>query len=64
MKTTRNSQGTYTVTGHTAAGDLVQYEVTRNGHGWTVDLVYGKGVSLNLLYSTKAAAVQAIQNQA
>lgn len=64
MKTTRTSTGTYTVTGHTAAGDLVQYEVTRNGHGWSIDLVYGKGAALNHLYTSKAEAVQAIINQA
>lgn len=63
MKTTRINSGTYTVTGHTSAGDLVQYEVSRNGSGWAVDLVFGKGAALNLLYPTKSEAVQAITNQ-
>ena len=63
MKVTRNDTGIYTVTGHTRAGDLVQYEVERNGHGWSVSLVYGKGATLNLLYATKAQALQAINHQ-
>ena len=63
MKTTRNTDTGYTVTGFTAQGELVQYEVTKNGHGWSVDLVYGQGVQLNLLYDTKAQAVHAIENQ-
>lgn len=62
MKTTRDNQG-YTVTGHTKEGELVQYTVTKNGHGWSVDRVYGQGVQLNRLYATKAEAVQAINNQ-
>ena len=64
MKTTRNTDHTgYTVTGYTAAGELVQYTVTKNGHGWSVDLVYGQGVHLNHLYDSKAQAVQSIKNQ-
>ena len=63
MKTTRNEAGIYTVTGHTRAGDLVQYEVERNGHGWSVTLVYGQGADLHYLYASKALAVQAIENQ-
>ena len=64
MKTTRNTDHTgYTVTGHTKAGELVQYAVTKNGYGWSVDLVYGHGVHLSRLYDTKAQAVQAIENQ-
>lgn len=62
MKTTRDTTG-YTVTGHTKAGELVQYTVTKNGHGWSVDHVYGQGVQLNQLYATKAEAVNAINNQ-
>ena len=62
MKTTRDNQG-YTVTGHTKAGELVQYTVTKNGHGWAVDLVYGQGARLNYLYATKAEAVNAIAKQ-
>jgi len=62
MKTTR-SQGGYTVTGTTSAGELVQYEVSKNGSGWAVGLLYGKGATLNTLYPTKAEAVQAIKNQ-
>lgn len=63
MKTTRNEAGIYTVTGHTRAGDLVQYEIERNGHGWSVTLVYGRGADLHHLYASKALAVQAIENQ-
>lgn len=64
MKTTRNTDHTgYTITGHTKAGDLVQYTVTKNGHGWSVDLVYGAGQHLNSLYATKSEAVEAIKNQ-
>ena len=63
MKVTRNDTGVYTVTGHTRAGELVQYEVERNGSGWSVSLVYGKGIDLHTLYATKAAAVQAITHQ-
>lgn len=63
MKTTRNNHG-YTVTGHTKAGDLVQYTVTNHGSGWTVYLVYGQGAHLTNLYPTKKSAVQAITNQA
>ena len=63
MKTTRIATGQYMVTGHTAQGDLVQYEVTKNGHGWSVDLVYGQGKALNLCYHSKAEAIQAIENQ-
>ena len=51
------------VTGHTAQGELVQYEVTKNAHAWVVDLVYGKGKALNLCYHSKAEAIQAIENQ-
>lgn len=63
MKTTKDLNGGYTVTGYTKAGDLVQYTVAKNGHGWAVDLVYGQGVHLNRLYGSKAQAVQAIKNQ-
>lgn len=63
MKTTRNTDQGYTVTGYTKADELVQYTVTKNGHGWSVDLVYGNGVNLSYLYATKAEAVQAIKNQ-
>jgi septal ring-binding cell division protein DamX len=63
MKTTKTSQGAYSVTGHTKAGDLVQYEVARNGHGWSVDLVYGNGAVFNMLYPTKAEAIAAIAGQ-
>lgn len=63
MKTSRIATGTYTVTGYTASGDLVQYEVTHNGHGWSVDLVYGKGATLDRLYTTKTEALKAILNQ-
>ena len=63
MKVTRNDTGIYIVTGHTKAGELVQYEVQRNGHGWSVSLVYGNGAHLHMLYTTKAAAIQAINNQ-
>jgi hypothetical protein len=63
MKTTRNNTG-YTVTGHTKAGELVQYTVTNHGSGWTVYLVYGQGAQLTNLYPTKRSAVQAITNQA
>lgn len=63
MKTTRTASGVYTVTGHTRAGELVQYEVSKNGHGWTVDLVYGQGATLDRLYTTKADAIKAITNQ-
>ena len=62
MKTTRNTDG-YTVSGYTDSGELVQYTVSKNGHGWSVDLVYGNGVILSHLYATKAAAVEAITNQ-
>lgn len=63
MRTTRTNSGIYTVSGHTREGILVQYEVARNGHMWSVDLVYGQGVQLNTLYATKAQAIQAIINQ-
>ena len=62
MKTTRNSDG-YTVSGYTDSGELVQYTVSKNGHGWSVDLVYGKGVVLSRLYATKTQAVDAITKQ-
>ena len=63
MKTTRTAAGQYMVTGHTAQGELVQYEVTKNAHAWVVELVYGKGEALNLCYHSKAEAIQAIENQ-
>ncbi len=63
MKTTRNADQGYTVTGHTKADELVQYEITKNGHGWSADLIYGKDASFSQLFSTKAEAVQAINNQ-
>lgn len=65
MKTTRNTDqaGGYTVCGYTKDDKLVAYTVTKNGHGWSVDRVYGQGVQLNRLYATKAEAVQAINNQ-
>ena len=63
MKTTRNADQGYTVTGYTQAGELVQYTITKNGHGWSVDLVYGKGQALSSLYPTKAEAVKDIKNQ-
>lgn len=64
MKTTRNTDHGYTVTGYTKAGDLVQYTVTNHGRGWTVYLVYGQGAQLTNLYPTKKSAVQAIIHQA
>ena len=68
MKTTKDLNGGYTVTGYTVTsytkeGVLVQYTVTKNGHGWSAYLVYGAGQSLNHLYDTKAEAVEAITNQ-
>lgn len=63
MKTAKINQGEYVVTGYTKAGELVQYSVERNGSWWAVDLVCGKGVALNMLYSTKGEAVAAIKNQ-
>lgn len=63
MRATRNTAGIYTVTGHTAQGELVQYEVSKNGSGWAVDLIYGKGIQLCMLYPSKAAAIKAITNQ-
>lgn len=65
MKTTRNTDqaGGYTVCGYTKGDNLVAYTVTKNSHGWSVDLVYGQGVKLNHLYHTKAEAVNAINNQ-
>lgn len=68
MKTTRNASGTYNVTGHTSAGNLVQYTITREGSGWHtigwfVDLVYGNGQAFKTIFNTKAQAVQAIANQ-
>lgn len=63
MKTTHLSAGNYAISGYTKADELVQYEITKNGHGWSVDLVYGKGASFNQLFSTKAEAVQAVANQ-
>ena len=64
MKTTRNIDQNYTVTGHTKAGDLVQYAVNKDrGSGWTVHLVYGQGIQFPELYRTKAAAIKAINNQ-
>jgi hypothetical protein len=62
MKTSREYGG-YTVTGYTAKGHLVQYSVYKNGSGWAVDLTYGQGVRLHMLYSTKAEAVKAIEAQ-
>jgi hypothetical protein len=66
MKTTRNTDqaGGYTVCGYTKGDKLVAYTVTNHGSGWTVYLVYGQGAQLTNLYRTKAAAVQAITNQA
>jgi poly(3-hydroxybutyrate) depolymerase len=63
MKTTRNTDQGYTVSGYTKADQLVQYTITKNGHGWSTDLVYGQGTEFNQLFSTKAEAVQAIINQ-
>jgi hypothetical protein len=68
MKTARISSGVYAVTGHTRAGDLVQYEITREGSGWHtigwfVTLVYGKGETFKTIYATKADAVKVITNQ-
>lgn len=65
MKTTRNTDqaGGYTVCGYTKGDKLVAYTVSKNGHGWSVDLVYGQGLQLNHLYSTKREAVQSIINQ-
>ncbi len=63
MKTTRDLSGGYTVTGYTAGGELVQYTVSKNGHGWSVDLICGKGQQFSQLYSSKAEAVNAIKNQ-
>ena len=68
MRTTRTNSGTYTVSGHTREGVLVQYEVKREGSGWHtigwfVDLVYGEGQAFDTIYATKAQAVQAIINQ-
>lgn len=68
MKTTRSAEG-YTVTGHTKAGELVQYSVTREGSGWSTigwfaTLVYGKGEDFTKnIFATKAEAVNAISHQ-
>lgn len=63
MKTAHINAGQYVTTGHTKAGVLVQYEITKNGSGWTADLIYGKGVQLNQLFSTKADAIKAVTDQ-
>jgi len=63
MKTTHLSAGNYAISGYTKAGELVQYEITKNGSGWSTDLIYGQGATLNQLFSTKAEAVQAITHQ-
>ena len=63
MKTTRAATGQYSVTGHTKADELVQYEVTKTTGGWSVRLVYGKGAGLTKVYATKAEAIEAINNQ-
>ena len=63
MKTTRTATGQYSVTGYTKADELVQYEITKNGHAWMVELVYGKGEDFKMLYATKAEAIEAIKNQ-
>jgi hypothetical protein len=69
MKTTRNTDKGYTVTGHTNTNELVQYNVTREGSGWmsigwTIELVYGNGKQFKKqLFSTKTDAVNAIKNQ-
>jgi len=63
MKTTHLSTGNYVISGHTKAGELVQYEITKNGHGWSADLIYGQGISFNQLFSTKASVIQAITHQ-
>ncbi len=63
MKTTHINAGNYVISGYTKADELVQYEITKNGSGWSADLIYGKGVNFNQLFSTKAEAVQAINNQ-
>ena len=63
MKTTRITTSQYSVTGHTKADELVQYEVSKNQSGWSVELVYGKGAGLTKAYATKAEAIEAIKNQ-
>ena len=69
MKTTRNSDQGYTVIGHTKSDELVQYNVKREGSGWTTigwtaDLVYGNGNQFRKqLFSTKTDAINAIKNQ-
>ena len=63
MKTSRVAHQEYAISGYTKADQLVQYTITKNGHGWSTDLVYGQGTEFNQLFSTKAEAFQAITNQ-
>jgi len=61
MKITRTATGVYTMTGHTEAGDLVQYEISDCCDAWAVTLIYGVGFKFNELFNTKGAAVKAIR---
>jgi len=63
MRTSRIASQQYAISGYTKADQLVQYTITKNGHGWTVDLIYGAGAIFNTLFCTKTEAVQAITNQ-
>ena len=54
MKTTRNADG-YLVT-----KGAEQYQVFKNGHGWTIILLSSEGREFNWHYETKAEAVAAI----
>ena len=59
MKLTKINAGEYVISGH-AADQLSQYSVYKNGHGWSVDRIYGNGQEFHFLYPTKREAVQAV----
>jgi uncharacterized protein YegP (UPF0339 family) len=63
MKTTHLGSGHYVISGYAKEDELVQYELTKTAKGWTATLIYGKGIKLGQLFTTKASAIQAITHQ-
>ena len=61
MKITRHGPGYYTATGYMGQ-NLTQYSLMKNGHLWELNRVYGSGPEFYAGFTSKAAAVQALNS--
>jgi hypothetical protein len=61
MKITKHGPGYYTATGYMGQ-NLTQYSLMKNGHLWELNRVYGNGPEFYAGFTSKAAAVQALNS--